>query len=90
LGIEPDAPNASPRRERRGLSALLVSASTVKQYETSDDHFVSIKSSSGAADSVRRADSGRNEVVLRRRQRQWKSRGLASLKVPNKVWNDRV
>jgi hypothetical protein len=43
-----------------------------------------MKSSSGAAASVRREDSGRNEVVSRRRQRQWNRRGLASLKVPNK------
>src|SRR6266571_4915143 len=67
-----------------------VRASTVMPYETRDAHFVSIKSSSGATDSVSRTDSGRNEVVLRRWQQQWKSRGLASLKVPNKVRNERV
>src|SRR6267378_3606898 len=66
-----------------------VSASTVKPYETSEAHCVSIKRSSGATDSGRRADSGRNEVVLRRVQRQWHSRGPESLKVPNKVRNDR-
>src|SRR5919197_1303656 len=64
-----------------------VSASTVNPYETREAHFVSMKSSSGAADSVRRVASGRNEVVLRRRQRQWNSRGLDSVKVPNKVRN---
>src|SRR5215831_11251792 len=67
-----------------------VRASTVNPYETSDDHLVSMKSNSGATDSVRRADSGRNEVVLRRRQRQWNRRGLDNLKVPNKGRNDRV
>jgi hypothetical protein len=67
-----------------------VSASTVNSYETSEAHFVSMKSSSGAADSVRKAARGRNEVVLWRLQRQWKRRGLASLKVPNSVRNERV
>src|SRR5215813_2672547 len=72
----------------RGKKSLR--ASTVKPYETRDDHFVSIKRSSGATDSVSRAVRGRNEVVLRRWQRQWKSRGLASLKVPNRVRHERV
>jgi hypothetical protein len=36
--------------------------------ETSEDHFVSMKRSSGATDSVRSETSGRNEVVLWRRQ----------------------
>jgi hypothetical protein len=67
-----------------------VRASTVKPYDTSETHFVSIKSSAGAMDSVRSADSGRNDIVLRRRHRHRKSRGLLSLKVPNKVRNERV
>src|SRR6266571_7602202 len=48
-----------------------VRASTVMPYDTRDDHFVSIKSSSGATDSVSRDDRGRNDVVLRRLHLQW-------------------
>ncbi len=58
--------------------------------ETSDDHFVSMQSSSGATESGSKAVRGRNEVVLQRVQRQWNSRGLESLKVPNKARNVRV
>src|SRR5215211_3627732 len=67
-----------------------VRASTVMPYETREDHLVSMNSSSGATDSVSRDDSGRNEVVLQRWQRQWNRRGLASVKVPNKVRNERL
>jgi hypothetical protein len=53
-------------------------------------HFVSMNSNSGATDSGIRAVRGRNVVVLRRWQRQWKRRARASLKVPNKVRNEWV
>lgn len=67
-----------------------VRASTGMPYETSEAHLVSINRRSGATDSVRSTDSGRNEVVVRRRQGQWQRRGLASLKVPNTVRNERL
>jgi hypothetical protein len=70
---------------RKSLRAL-----TVRPYEASEDHFDSMKRSSGETDSVRSADNGRNEIVLQRRQVQCNSRGLGSLKVPNRVRNERV
>ena len=59
-------------------------------YETSEAPLVSIHRRSGATDSVRSADSGRNEVVVRRRQGQWQRRELASLKVSNTMRNEQL
>src|SRR5919106_196154 len=70
---------------RKSLNAL-----TVRPYEASEDHFDSMKSSSGATDSVSSADKGRNEAVLRRLHVQCRRRGLGNVKVPNRVRNERV
>src|SRR5690242_2116061 len=70
---------------RKSLKAL-----TVRRYEARDDHFASMKRSSGETDSVSSADNGRNEAVFRRLQVQCTRRGLGTLKVPNNVRNERL
>jgi hypothetical protein len=70
---------------RKSLKAL-----TVRPYEASEDHFDSMKRSSGETDSVRSADNGQKEIVFRRLQVQCSRRGLGNVNMPNRVRNERL